>query len=349
MTGRIDSAPTYQTSIAGWSLALADALTESGFDAHAVFADAGLDLQQVTSPGDRLPVSAVQRVWQFADKHTDGSFGLRMSGHLKPGSLHALGFALWCSSSMKEFFERYIRYRCVLSHMHFCELIDQGDRCILSLVDERKIKSEITNDAASSFFVRMGREMGLANFAPCRVFITRPVGTERKALEGFFGAEVVAQSDGYRMEFARSDLESPLRCANPALASLQDSIVEHYIADHELISEYMLRVRTTIQDLLLGEDISLERTAERLHVSPRTLQRRLADEASSYNQLLDDVRKQLALEYVIAPKASATDIALRLGFSDTGSFGRCFKRWTGQSYSGYRRSRTRETAPPTLP
>ena len=337
MSAQTDHTAGYATSIAGWSLALAHTLAEYGVDARAIFLEAGLDLEQVTSASDRLPISAVQQVWRFAGANTDNLFGLRMSAHLQPASLHALGFALWCSSTMKEFFERYIRYRCVLSHLHFCEFFREEADYRLVLVDERNIKSEITNDAATGFFLRMGRLLAAGDFSPKRLRITRSLGAERPAFEAFIDAEVVENSDTYALEFSRRTLEAPLRFANPDLGAQQDAIVERYIADHGLISEYMLRVRTAIQELLLNECVSLERTAEHLHVSPRTLQRRLADEASSYNQLLDDVRKTLALEYIRAPRANATDIAMRLGFSDSGSFGRRFKHWTGISFSQYRR------------
>lgn len=331
-----DNSARYQTSIAGWSLAVAATLSDFGFDASAIFHEAGIDLEGIHTASDRLPVSAVQRVWQFANANAGDCFGVGVSRHLTPGSLHALGFALWCSASMKDFFERYIRYRCVLSHMHFCELIDEGDSYRLSLVDERKLKTEITNDAASGFFLRMARQMGAGDFAPRSLLLTRTLGAERTELESFFRTNVQENSDAYAMIFSRHDLEAKLPFANPALARQQDDIVERYIADNGLISEYMLRVRTAIQELLIEGTVNLEHTAERLHVSARTLQRRLTDEASSYNQLLDEVRHQLALDYCRAPRATATEIAFRLGFTDSGSFGRCFRRWTGESFTTYR-------------
>ena len=131
-------------------------------------------------------------------------------------------------------------------------------------------------------------------------------------------------------------LECPLRFANPDLAAQQDAIVERYIAEHGLISEYMLRVRTYIQELLSEGAPSIEAIADKLNVTVRTLQRRLSAENSSYNRLLDTVRKQVALEEAKDPDKTAMEIAFALGFNDSGSFGRSFKRWTGQSFTDYR-------------
>jgi AraC-like DNA-binding protein len=116
----------------------------------------------------------------------------------------------------------------------------------------------------------------------------------------------------------------------------QDTLVENYIGKLGLLSEYMLWVRTEIQRHLHAGQVSVEQVAEDLNITVRTLQRRLSAEQSSYHQLLDEVRHQLALDYMQSPSARATEIAFKLGFNDSGSFGRSFKRWTGYSFTEYR-------------
>jgi AraC-like DNA-binding protein len=281
-------------------------------------------------------VNGVQKVWQFAAEHTDDYFGIRVAECLTPASLHALGFALWCSSNLRDYFERYIRYRCVLSHSHFCELIEEEKHFRLSLVDERNIKSEVTQDAATGFFLGMARQLLGNDFAPAGVHITRIVGAGSDQLRRFYGPTLETGCDAYAVLLRKEDLDRPMRFANPVLAAQQDAIVEQYIAEQGLISEYMLRVRTHISQLLDAGEISIEAVASCLNVTVRTLQRRLSDENSSYNQLLDDVRKQVAMGCARDPSASATETAFKLGFIDSGSFGRSFKRWTGKSFTDYR-------------
>lgn len=116
-----------------------------------------------------------------------------------------------------------------------------------------------------------------------------------------------------------------------------DAAIERYITDFGPISEYMLRVRTDTYRLLETGGVSVEQVAENLSVTTRTHQRLLASENSSYNLLLDQVRHHLALKYGGALDASGTEIAFRLGFTDSGSFGRSFRRWTGQSFTEFRR------------
>ena len=137
---------SYNTSIAGWSFALARALDDYGIDAAKVFDDAGINLAGIGSAADRLPVSGVQQVWHYAAQNTDESFGIAVSHYLNPASFHALGSALWFSSSLLECLERLIRYRCVISHQFFCELLEEDGAYRLVLVDERSIKSEVTDE-----------------------------------------------------------------------------------------------------------------------------------------------------------------------------------------------------------
>ena len=329
-------AAKYETSIASWSFALADALNSYGIDAAPLFLEAGIDLSSVTSPATRLPVASVQQVWRYAEQHTDAYFGSRVAQFLTPASLHALGFGLMCSTTLKDYFERYIRYRCVLSHMHFCELIQDEHGFRLSLVDEREVKSEVTQDAAICYFLRMARVLHSPGFAPSAIHVTRSMAPGENPFRDFEGTITEGGAGSYQVLLDNTVMDIKLRFANNVLAKQQDALVERYIAENGLISEYMLRVRTGISQLLDMGSVTIETVAANLNVTVRTLQRRLADESSSYHILLDEARKALALELIRDQQLTATEAAYRLGFNDSGSFGRSFKRWTGQTFTRYR-------------
>ena len=76
--------------------------------------------------------------------------------------------------------------------------------------------------------------------------------------------------------------------------------------------------------------------AKALRMSRRTLQRKLADADLSYQRLVDDTRRDLALRYLDDPQTSVTDVTFLLGFSGQSAFTRAFKRWIGVSPSAYR-------------
>jgi AraC-like DNA-binding protein len=332
-----DQSHQYRTSIAGWSYALADALEDYEISSADIFAKAGIELANIDGPDARLPVNSVQQVWKYATENTDDAFGLAVSAHLKPPSFQALGLGLHCSSTLLELLERLIRYRCVVSHMFFCELLEEDDCYRLMLVDERSVKSETTHDAFTSYVVRLARELQREDFSPAQVNMLRSQPSQ--ALADFFATDIRGNSGQSSLLIRRDDMHFPLRYGNPELATQQDTLVERYISRLGLLSEYMLRVRNAIHEILSAGTVNIEMVADKLNVTVRTLQRRLSAEQSSYNILLDEVRHQLALEYASEPGASATEIGFRLGFSDSGSFGRSFKRWEGCSFTDFRSDR----------
>lgn len=97
------------------------------------------------------------------------------------------------------------------------------------------------------------------------------------------------------------------------------------------------RVRHQITPLLRGETPGLETVAARLGLSPWTLQRRLAAEGTSFRQLLDDTRRQLALEYLKETDSSLSEIAWLLGFANPPAFHKAYRRWFGLSPGEHRR------------
>jgi AraC-like DNA-binding protein len=99
----------------------------------------------------------------------------------------------------------------------------------------------------------------------------------------------------------------------------------------EVIRQHLLQLPNQIA--------SLENIADRLHMTPRTIQRKLADENTSYLELVENVRRNLAVEYLKTTALTIDDIAVRLGYADAPSFSHAFKRWTGKSPGALRARR----------
>ena len=96
------------------------------------------------------------------------------------------------------------------------------------------------------------------------------------------------------------------------------------------------RVQSIITNEFRGGDPSLDRIADQLGLTPRTLQRKLHELGTSHNELLDHMRRQLAMRYLREPEMAICEVAYLLGFSESSSFHRAFKRWTGVTPKEYR-------------
>jgi len=100
-------------------------------------------------------------------------------------------------------------------------------------------------------------------------------------------------------------------------------------------------VSEKVRQLLLEKPdspINQDSMAKHLHISTRTLRRQLQQEGTTYQQVLDDVHKELALRYFQQGCNSVEEIATLLGYSDTANFARAFRRWTGLSPTQYKRN-----------
>jgi AraC-like DNA-binding protein len=96
------------------------------------------------------------------------------------------------------------------------------------------------------------------------------------------------------------------------------------------------QVRSIIANEFRGGDPSLEHVADQLGLTPRTLQRKLQELNTSHNELVDQMRCQLAMRYLREHNMAICEVAYLLGFSESSSFHRAFKRWTGVTPKEFR-------------
>jgi len=104
---------------------------------------------------------------------------------------------------------------------------------------------------------------------------------------------------------------------------------------------FQAEVERRLEPLLSSGEVRIDRVARELGCSRQTLYRRLKAEGVTFEQLLDGLRRRLAIRFVCEQGLSVKDAAWRLGFSDPAAFSRAFKRWTGMSPRDARPTRTK--------
>jgi AraC-like DNA-binding protein len=135
--------------------------------------------------------------------------------------------------------------------------------------------------------------------------------------------------------FDATQLEQALPSANPELARANDRVVIDYLNrfDRETLS---MQVRARLIDLLPSGQPNQAQVAKSLHMSVRNLQRRLQGEGSSFKQLLEETRRELAAQYIRQMHRPIGEITYLLGFSEPSNFTRAFRRWTGRTPMEFR-------------
>jgi AraC-like DNA-binding protein len=153
----------------------------------------------------------------------------------------------------------------------------------------------------------------------------------------FFPCPVYFASDENALLLARGAAATPLRGHDPALHAELVALAEQRLRQQETESLFRQRVQKVLGPLLRGSTPALEQVAETLGMASWTLRRKLKDEGTSFQELLDEMRRDLALAYMKDISLSLGEIAYILGFSTPGAFQRAFKRWTGTTPGEYRR------------
>jgi len=184
--------------------------------------------------------------------------------------------------------------------------------------------------------IALGRQLlNDLNYSPLQVNFTHGPPADIKHYQDFFNCPVKFNAEYNGLLLAPDLLESPLRRFDKELNSLLIERAESLLARQtsrspiEVIKDYVIK---TLPDHVPD----IDEIALYLNLSVRSTQRKLQEYGTSYSQLLDVIRKELALTYLRQTSNSVLYVSERLGFSEQSAFQRAFKRWTGLTPRGYR-------------
>ncbi len=324
------------STIGSYGLAIAKALEASGVDSARIFRAVGITGELSNDPMHRLPTQTMTRLYQACvDVTNNPYFGLTVAKFIHISNLHALGYALAASATLMDFCRRLERYFRLVSQVAKITVTEQGDLVLMRVEHLVPLSSE-TEDAFFTFLVLTMRQLYKPKFNPVRVEFHRAMPREGAGpYERVIRAPVLfGQPDGL-LVFAKADLCVRLDGSCPDLAQINDNIVISYLARLDK-SDVITGVSQKIIEYLPDGECSRDKVAAALCMSPSTLQFKLSQRGTNFQQLLDDTRKELACSYLRQAARSVTEITFLLGFTDTSNFTRAFKRWTGVSPTEFR-------------
>lgn len=248
-------------------------------------------------------------------------------------------FAAWCSPNGKVCLERLARYKKLIGPMEL-QLEEQGDTLSAAWVPGNPSLTlpAFLVQSETAFLLAMLRKATGEKILPREIQL-QP-GCASPALEAFAGRPFIT-GDRNRMTFARKDMELPFISRNEALWDYFEPEMNRRLADLEVDESTSGRVRSALTELLPGENFSIGDAARKLGLSTRTLQRKLAEEGTSFQKQVNSIREVLALHYLDNTDMSTSDIAYLLGYAELNSFLRAFTVWTGKTVSQWRKKKRR--------
>jgi AraC-like DNA-binding protein len=312
-----------------------------GLDAVQIAREAGIDLAKVPAPSERIAIDKVDAMLRVAiPLIRDPAFGLQAARCWHPAHLGVLGHAWLSSDTLRTGLERVARYYRLVGErgmtkvdvsrqgVKVCFRPNRGDPAAVPVAG-------VVADIAMAVLLDMCRMNAGAALRPVAASLCRPKPEQSEGYERFFGCRVRFRAEEDAFVLSAQDADRPLPSANKQLAAVFDRMLTGELGRLDR-SDVVSRCRSEVLQHLESGEMSEEEMAKRLHMSRRTLQRRLAEADTNYLRLVDDTRKDLALRYIEDASRSLTDVAFTLGFSQQSAFTRAFKRWTGLSPSDYR-------------
>jgi AraC-like DNA-binding protein len=298
----------------------------------------------------RLPAEIIHQMLDAMVSITgDSDIGLKGARMRSPGDGGVLEYAVSSASTAGDAIAAAARYAGLMTDALEMRLEVVGSDAFVRL-DNRVVLPKAGMDFQLGAIYRAFSCIWAAGAAPSlRIFFTYPAPQDMSEYQAIFGSTPVEFGAAFTgFKFDSVWLDAKLASAE---STLHDVILRHAekaLSELPRARKLTERVRSAILNELAGGNPSVAHVAPRLHMSARTLERRLEREGTTFSALLDDMRKGLALRYVGAQDLAFTEIAFLLGFSQVSSFHRAFKRWTNETPLNYRRARLgmRASTPP---
>lgn len=337
------------TTLASWGRVVSRAIAERGIDSERLLILADINPNVLRDPEGRIPVAKLTRLWKLATEATkDEAFGLSVPYFLQPTTFHALGFSLMVSSSLREAWQRAQRYYKIVSDVLAIEIEEYENESALCYV--RIPGKDYADEAIDAFvgsMIRLSTGFLDEGIKPTRIEFERPEPKAKNAFEAAFPCPLYFATGNNKIVYRNEDLDRPLASANREIAIQNDEVVQRYLS--RLLKQSLAKqVTEKMIALLAMGDPNQGVIAAHLHISSRHLQRKLKDENTSFRLLLENVKKDLAQNYLAGSQQSIIEIAYQLGFQDPSNFTRAFKRWFGLSPSAFRLTRAPSLERPEL-
>jgi AraC-like DNA-binding protein len=306
-----------------------------GADVAALLRASGFDPALAKDADARIPIEVENALWEAAAHELgDPWFGLRSAAHLRPGAFDVLDYAVRTAPTLRAALERLVRYNRLVHGAAVFHVEDRHDDRVriehAFAVPGRQPTRHASEFTLASLVVSGGQIGG----APLRALSVElpalPPANDLAVYEQVFGVRPRFGAAVGALELLRANVDRPAPAADPNLSEIILRQAEALLAarpdPHDSLANRARRVMAT----QLGEGhVSLATVARGLKMSERTLQRRLGAEKLTFDALLEEVRRELAVHYLANPAMAIGEVAYLLGYSEPSAFHRAFKRWTG--------------------
>lgn len=305
-------------------------MEELGLSASAVLRRAGLPQSFLDQPRVLLKTEELFALWRaVGEVSPDPTIGLQLGTETRTERFHPMSLAALSTEDFGTAIKQMARYKQLTCPEEILQTKDGEEWSIQFrwlLADE--VEPPVLIECVFAWVLSIARHGTGTRISPVRVEFVQPR-AHVKAIERYFGCEVVCGTARNAIVFRAGDTQRPFVTRNAELLAMLAPQFEEELKQVNSDENFVERVRIAIQQKLTGQRPTIEHIAEALHISSRTIQRRLQDEGSSFQRVLEEARHQLARQYLNNSVLELNEAAYLLGYNDANSFVRAFRTWEG--------------------
>ena len=323
----------------GYLYSLHAALQSLGHDAQALFTRYRVGRDLLAAPQARISIPRFMRLGHAAIQLSGrADIGLLMGLHSQPAHLGLPGVTAQCAPSLGQAFDTLVRFERLTSQNYRGHSSFQPPATRFYSISPYNQFNLFVVDSALASRMQLARQLtgGAARLREVHIEFPAPPHAER--YEEVFGCPVLFEQAHNQLLWEPASLALPLLQSAPTTHAQLLALCEQQL--HELTRHRHLRERVEeiLSPQLHRQLPDLAEVAAQLGLPPWTLRRRLKAEANTrFQDIIDEIRRDLAVSYIRDTETALGEIAFLLGFSSPAAFQRAFKRWTGEAPGQYRR------------
>lgn len=312
-------------------------LEELGLPPEAVLRQAGLPMALFNQ--EKILVSTEEFFALYrgiAESSGDPGFGLKLGTEERVERYDPIKIAALSARSFRDAVERLARYK-QLTCPEEIRLVERGNECAVQFIWLLAHEKEppLLVDTCFAWIVAIGRRGTGRSMNPKRVEFQR-TSAQRKMYEAHFRSTVKLKARQNALVFSKADMDLPFVTSNAELLAIVAPQLEAELTEQLAQKTFGEQAKAILKRLLAGQRPSIQDLARELHLSTRTLQRRLTEQGISFQRLLEEARRELAHHYLLHSSVELSETAYLLGYEDASSFFRAFHHWEGTSPGQWR-------------
>jgi AraC-like DNA-binding protein len=326
-----------------WAAQIAALLAARGRATEAVLASVGLAPAALAGPEARIDFARHAALIEAAAAALDDPcFGLHFGAGLDPLDAGAIAYLAANSPDLQAALENYRTYLATVTEGFRASLQRDGRlvRLVVTAQDPAAPPGGQCYEFALAATMNICRFVVGRRLTPRRVEMRHPRSDHRASFEKYFGVPVRFAAADYALTLEAAQLALPCRSADPRLFRIVKAYCDEALARSRRAESFRAQVENLVASLLPTGTATTAHVAATLGVSERSLSRRLAEEGTSFRDIVQQQRRQMAHRYLDDPAIRPTQVAYLLGYAQPSAFSHAFRRWTGVSPAAYRAQNT---------